>query len=189
MKKSVSLALILMAVTAPGLAAQKEPGGPLDVNGGLVIWTLVVFGLLFVVLRKFAWPVILEAVEAREKALERQLAEAEKNRLESEKLLAEHKAMIADARTSAQGVLAEAKKAAERERAVALEKTRQEQEALLERARRDIASERDKAVADLRREAVDLTLAAAAKLVGERFEAEADRALVQGYINTLGKSN
>ena len=189
MKKSVWLALILVAVFAPGLAAQKEPGGPLDVNGGLVIWTLIVFGLLFAVLRKYAWPVMLEAVEAREEALERQLAEAEKNRLESEQLLAQHKALIAEARTGAQELLAEAKRAAEKEHAIALEKTRQEQEALLERARREIASERDKALAELRKETVDLTLAAAAKLVGERFDADADRALVQGYIDTLGQPN
>ena len=47
----------------------------------------------------------------------------------------------------------------------------------------------EKAIAELRREAVDLSLAAAARLVGQRFDADADRALVQGYINSLGKSN
>src|SRR5205814_8773259 len=67
-----------------------------------------------------------DLVEAREKALEKQLAEAERNRAESAALLEEHKKLIATARTQAHAVLAESKALAEKERAVALEKTRQE---------------------------------------------------------------
>jgi len=66
-----------------------------------------------------------------------------------------------------------------------LEKTRQEQEELLERARREIASERERAVVELRREAVDLSLAAASKLIGERLTAESDRKLIESYLATL----
>ena len=66
-----------------------------------------------------------------------------------------------------------------------MEKTKQEQEELLARARREIAAERDRAVADLRREAVDLSLAAASKLVGERLDSETDRKLVVDYLATL----
>lgn len=189
MKKSLSLALILMLAGVPVLAAEEAGGGPLDVNGGLVIWTLIVFALLFAVLRKFAWPAILGAVEAREQALERQLADAEKNRADSAALLAEHKKLIAEARSGAQGLLAEAKVAAEKERAAVLEKTRLEQDALLDRARREIASERDKALVEMRREAVDISLAAAARLVGERFTSDADRVLVTRYLGSVEKAN
>ena len=66
-----------------------------------------------------------------------------------------------------------------------MEKTKQEQEELLERARREIAAERDRAVAELRREAVDLSLAAASKLIGERLDRETDRRIVQDYLATL----
>ena len=82
-------------------------------------------------------------------------------------------------------MVAEARTLAEKERAVAMEKTKQEQEELLARARREIDAERDRAVADLRREAVDLSLAAASKLVGERLDSEADRKLVVDYLATL----
>jgi F-type H+-transporting ATPase subunit b len=189
MKKSLSLSLVLMLVGAPVLAAEEAGGGPLEVNGGLVIWTLIVFALLFAVLRKFAWPAILGAVEAREQALERQLAEAEKNRSDSAALLAEHKKLIAEARSGAQGLLAEAKVAAEKERTAILEKTRQEQDELLDRVRRDIAAERDKALVEIRREAVDISLAAAGRLVGERFTSDADRALVSRYLSSVEKAN
>lgn len=76
----------------------------------------------------------------------------------------------------------------EKERTAGIERARHEAEELLARARREIVAERDKAVADLRREAVDLSLAAAGKLIGQRLDAGADRALVEGYLATLERS-
>jgi F-type H+-transporting ATPase subunit b len=163
--------------------------GPLSVEPGLMIWTVVVFVALLLILRKYAWPAILGAVEARERALEEQLAEAERNRAEAARLLAEHQKLLAEGRTAAHGLLAEARTAAEKERALAMEKTRQEQEELLERARRDIISERERAVAELRREAVDLSLAAASKLIGERLNSENDRKIVQEYLASVGNNH
>ena len=190
MKKSLSLSLVLTLVGAPVLAAEEAGGGPLEVNGGLVIWTLIVFALLFAVLRKFAWPAILGAVEAREQALERQLAEAEKNRSDSAALLAEHKKLIAEARSGAQGLLAEAKVAAEKERAAALEKTRQEQDELLDRARRDIAAERDKALVETSpRGGGPFARGGASNWSVSGSTSDADRELVSGYLDSLEKAN
>jgi F-type H+-transporting ATPase subunit b len=173
-------------LTLLALAAETGgPASPFEVNFGLFFWTWVVFALLFVLLKKFAWPAILRTTEERERAIAAQLAEAERNRAESAKLLEEQKKLLAEARTSAHQLLADARGAAERERSVALEKTKQEQEELLERARREIANERDRAVEELRREAVDISLAAAGKLIGERFSSDADRRLIESYLATL----
>ena len=168
--------------------AEAGSANPLAVNGGLVIWTLVVFGLLLFVLKKFAWPQILGAVQAREAALEAQIAEAERNRQESAALLEQHKKLIQDARAQAQSLLTEAKVVMEKERAAAIEHTRHEQEELLERARREIHSERERAVLELRQEAVDLSLAAASKLIGQRLNSETDRKLVESYLNSMETS-
>jgi F-type H+-transporting ATPase subunit b len=138
------------------------------------------------VLWRYAYPALLGAVEARERALQDQLDEAERNRAESAALLAEHKKLLAEARTQAHGLLVEARTSAEKERALAMEKTMQEQQQLLERARREIGSERDRAIADLRNEAVELSLAAASKLIGERLDSDGDRKLVQQYLSNLG---
>lgn len=173
--------LSLMLVAEEGGAS-----GPLVVNGGLMIWTLVVFGILLFVLKRFAWPAILGAVQAREASLEKMLAEAEENRKSAAALVEEQKKLLADARSQAQGLLADAKGAAEKERALAVERTRAEQDELLARARREIEAERDKAVRELRREAVDLSLAAAGKLIGERLGDDADRRLVEQYLASLG---
>jgi F-type H+-transporting ATPase subunit b len=168
------------------LAQQEHAArGPLTVEFGLMFWTMIVFVALLLILRKFAWPALLGAVEARERALEEQLAEAERNRAEAARLLAQHEKLVAEGRAAAHGLLAEARTAAEKERALAMEKTRQEQEELLERARRDIAAERDRAVAELRREAVDLSLAAASKLISERLDSDKDRRIVQDYLASL----
>jgi F-type H+-transporting ATPase subunit b len=85
--------------------------------------------------------------------------------------------------------MAEGKAMREQDRATALEKTRHEQEELLARARREIQAERERAVAELRRETVELSLAAAAKLIGKRLESDTDRALVTEYLGTLGQQN
>src|SRR4030095_12019183 len=175
------MTLMLLA----GMVQEAEHAGPVspfEVNFGLFIWTWAVFLLLLWLLKKFAFPAILRVTEEREQAIQRQLGEAEKANTEAKSLLEENRRQLAQARTEAQTFIAEAKTAAEKERATALEKTRHEQEAWLDRARRDISEEREKAIADLRREAVDLSLAAAARLVEQRFDADADRAFVQGYI-------
>jgi F-type H+-transporting ATPase subunit b len=180
--------MVALFVGAAGLIqehAAESSGGPLTVEGGLMVWTVVVFLLLLLVLKRFAWPAILGAVEAREQALEAQLAQAAKDREEAAALLAEHKRLVADARHQATGIVAEARGVAEKERALAVEKTKQEQDELLARARREIAAERERAVADLRREAVDISLAAASKLVGSRLDTETDRRIVSEYLLTL----
>jgi F-type H+-transporting ATPase subunit b len=168
------------------LAAQEAPAaGPLTVEGGLMFWTMVIFVLLVAVLWKFAWPQILGAVEAREKALEQQIADAARNREESAQLLEEQKKLLADARTQAHQMMTDAQGAAEKERSHLMEKARQEQEELLARGRRELEEERQRAVADLRREAVDLSLAAAGRLIRQRLDGDADRKLVSDYLSTL----
>ncbi len=176
------LALIVAAAETEG------PISPFEVNFGLFFWTWVVFGLLFFLLKKFAWPSILRTTEERERAIAAQLADAERNRAESARLLEEQKKLLAEARSSAHQLLTDARAASENERTHALERTKQEQVELLDRARREIAAERDRAVADLRREAVDLSLAAAGKLIGERLDADRDRRIVEGYLATVEPS-
>src|SRR5256712_10279263 len=78
MGNAVWLALTLAGSVAPRVAAEEPAGGGglLTVEGGLVIWTLVVFGLLLLILKRSAWPVLLQAVREREQRLERPLARA-----------------------------------------------------------------------------------------------------------------
>ncbi len=174
-----------LALLASSEGAAGAPMSPFDVNFGLFFWTWIVFGMLFFLLKKYAWPAILTVTEQREETIRRHLAEAEQAHEKATALLAEQQKLLGESRTQAQSILAEAKTASERERAAAVLKTRDEQDQLLARARREIAAEGEKARQELRREAVDLSLAAASKLIGERLGADADKKIVMDFLSTL----
>lgn len=175
----------LMLIAAEG----EGPASPFEVNFGLFFWTWLVFIALFLLLKRYAWPAIVKATADREQAIERQLGEAESLNAESKARLAEQEKLLGEARTAAQQLVADARNAADRERTAALEKTKQEQDNLLERAKREIAAEREKAVRALREEAVDLSLAAASKLIEQRLDSDADRSLVMDYLGSFKETH
>ncbi len=169
-------------------AADHGAATPFTINGGLILWTLVIFGILLLILAKTAWPAILRQIEEREARIQGQIAAAEQANAEAQRLLADYQGQLAKAKTEAQELLAQGKQAGEKLREELVAKGRAEQEELLERARREISLERDRAVAELRREAVELSIAAASKVVARNLDTEADRKLVQEFIAGLPTS-
>ena len=167
------------------LLVQEGEFTPFSINTGLIFWTVVVFGILLVVLWRLGWPALLKTVEERERRIQQQLEEAERSRAEAARLLEEHKRTIATAKAEAQEILAKAKAVADKERETLLAKARQEYEQLLERARHEIAAEKEKAIVELRREAVDLSIAAASKLLQAQLDSETNRKLVLEYLAQL----
>ena len=181
------LTLLALLQETEGHAA-GAPASPFEVNFGLFFWTWIVFIALMFLLKKFAWPALLKSTVEREQRIQEQLAQAEKANAEARALLEQQKKLLAEGRASAQAMLTDAKLAAEKERSLAIERTRQEQSELLERARRDIGGEKERAIQELRREAVDLSLAAASRLIGQRLNSDTDRKLVEGYLQSLENS-
>ncbi len=185
--------LALISASPLALAAQEDhgEGGGWDalfsVDVGLMIWTVLVFGVLLFILGRFAWRPMLTALDAREKGIQDAIDEANRQRDEAQRLMAEHQAQLADGRRQAQQLMADGREAAERLRKELEEKARAESATILDNARREIGRERDAAVETVRREAVDLALAAAARLVSERLDGERDRQLISGYIEELGR--
>ena len=162
-------------------------GGPFSINPGLIIWTLVVFGILMVLLWRLAWPSILKSVEERERRIQKQLEDAERANAAAQQLLEEHKKTIAGARAEAQEMIAKGKVVAQKERELLLAKAREEYEALLARARKDIDAEKEKAIVALRREAVELSIAAASRVIDANLDTEANRRLVTDYLAGVDK--
>lgn len=181
----MTLSLLLLTQEAEH-AAQGALPAPFSPTPGLFIWTLVVFFALLILLAKTVYPMILKATVEREAQVTRQLADAERMHAESKAALEEQRQLLAGARGEAQAIIAEARTAADRERQLGIEKTRTEQDELLARARREIAAEKDRATADVRREVVDIAIAAAAKVIGQRLDAADDRKLVEDYLAGLG---
>jgi F-type H+-transporting ATPase subunit b len=168
-------------------ATQDEGFNPFSINTGMMFWTLLIFGLLCFLLWRLGWPALLKTVEEREARIAKQLADAEKANAEAARLLEEHRQALARARAEAQEILATAKMVAQKEREQLLARTREEQDQVLERARREIVAEKEKAILALRAEAVDLSLAAASKLVEANLDSEANRRLVLDYLATLDR--
>jgi F-type H+-transporting ATPase subunit b len=182
------MSVSLLGVLQEAEGATRAPMSPFEVNFGLFFWTWITFGLLFFLLWKFVLPQLLQATEAREAKIKQQLEEAARLNAEAKALVAEQQKLLAASRDQAAKIMADAKAAAEKEHQLAAEKTRAEAEEMLARARREIGAEKDRASAELRREAVDLALAAAGKLIGQRLESAQDKKIVADYLATLEPS-
>ena len=182
--------LALSAVLPEALWAQGGggDGGIYDINYGLSVWTLIVFAALVFILGKFAWGPILGAVEAREKGIQQALDEAAARNAEATRLLQEHKEQLADARRQASDLIAEGKAAGEEVRREIEEKARSEAQSIVERARQEIERERDQAIEALRKESVELALAAASRLLQEKLDQESDRELVERYLGEMSSN-
>src|SRR6266581_410778 len=142
------------------LLVQEGEFTPFSINTGLIFWTIIVFGILLALLWKLGWPALLKAVEERERRIQQQLDEAERARAEAARLLEEHKRTIAAARAEAQELIAQAR----------------------------TEGEKEKAILELRREAVDLSIAAASKLIEANLDSQANRRLVTEYLENLERA-
>jgi F-type H+-transporting ATPase subunit b len=165
-----------------------KPGGMLTPNGGLMIWTLLIFIVLMAILTRYAFRPITAAVERREQALEAALMQATRDREEAAARLAEQRALVEQAHGEAARVVAEARAAAERVRTDLMTQAHADQQQLLQRAREEIDGERRRAIADLRREAVDLAILGAGKVIERNLDDTANRALVEKFLSEIPTS-
>jgi F-type H+-transporting ATPase subunit b len=189
LRTSVLASLAVLLTPLVGFAqehgAEGGGGGLFTINVGLMIWTVVIFAGLLAVLWRFAWGPILAALEAREKGIQNSLDEAKSRQEEAAKLLEEHKAQLADARRQAGEILAEGREAGDRLKKELEGKAREESEAILTRARAEIEREKEAALDTLRKESVDLALAAASKLLHTKLDDDQDRKLVMEYVDAI----
>jgi F-type H+-transporting ATPase subunit b len=182
------LATLTAALAGAPLAGQEGAppagGGILSPNVGVMVWTLVIFVVLLLVLSRYAFKPITAAVAAREAALERAIADAKRDRDEARRLAEEQRAALDAARAEAQRYVAEGRAAGEQVRSQILEQAHGEQAELLERVRREIAHERDRAIADLRREAVELAIRGAGKVIERNLDDQSNRRIVEDFLAT-----
>jgi F-type H+-transporting ATPase subunit b len=180
---SFIFALLQHSPVAPEESAKS--GQLLTLNGGLMFWTLVVFIFLLVVLGRFVFPKITAAVEAREKALEDAIEGAKRDREEAARLLGEQQRQIEAARQDAQKIIVEGRQLGEKVRAQMVEETQQQQQQMLERARSEIERQKDQAIADLRREAIELAIAGASKVLEKNLDDQSNRKIVESFLSSI----
>jgi F-type H+-transporting ATPase subunit b len=154
-------------------------------NVGLMIWTLVVFGISLYVLGKFAFPRIQEALDKRQHAIEESIDHAEQIRRQADELLEEYRERLKDARQQAEEIIARAEKAAETREGEAVAEAKRRREELMEQARRDIEQETRRAIQEIRREVADLTVLATEKVTRKTLTEEDQRRLVEEALSEL----
>jgi F-type H+-transporting ATPase subunit b len=168
------------------IAAEDSGGSFLVTPGiGLMVWTLVLFGVSLFILSKVAFPRIAEALDRRQKAIEDSIDTAERTRQEADKLLAEYRERLTDARQQADDIVARARKAGEKQEADFVEQGRNRREELLEQARRDIQAETRRAIQEIRAEVADLTILATEKVTRKTLTGEDQRRLVEEAVSEL----
>ena len=155
----------------------------LNIEPGLIIWTVITFIILLVVLRKVAWGPILTTLEQREQTIRNSLEEAQRARQEAEQLLGQHQQMLAEANREVMRLLEQGREEAERLRLSMTEHAREEAQRLTEAARRDIVRERQRAMQELKNTAADLALAAAGRLLHAAMTGEDHRRLVTEFLD------
>lgn len=153
---------------------------------GLVFWTTVIFLLFFLILKRFAWKPILNAVKARDEMIRGSLASAEKARKEMAKLQSDNEAILKRAREERENILKEARDVRDKLIAEAKGKASEEAEKLVEKARAGIEREKAIALADIREQVASLSVEIASKLLGEKLKQTGEQEkLIDNYLKEI----
>jgi F-type H+-transporting ATPase subunit b len=167
--------------------AEKGSSGSFLVQPGigLMVWTLFVFVVAMIVLRRAAWPRISEALDKRQRMIEDSIDTAERTKAEAEQILEEYRERLKEARAQSEEIVARARKAAETLEREAVEDARGKREELLAQARRDIEAETRRAIQEIRNEVADLTVLATEKVTRKTLSEADQERLVKEALDEL----
>ena len=173
---------LFFAVTEGG-----EEGGSFLVspNWGLMIWTLLVFAISMFLLRRLAWPRITEALDKRQRLIEDSIDSAQRTKEEADRLLADYRERLSDARGQADEIVARAREDAKRQESDIVAKAREDREEVMRQARRDIEVETQRAIQQIRQEVADLTVMATEKVTRKSLTGADQRRLVDEALTEL----
>ena len=152
---------------------------------GLFIWTILTFLVLLGLLAKFAWRPLLQALEARQESIRKSLDDAREAKQELERLQLESAEIIRQGRVEAEAIITRSRADAERLREEMKQKARTEAEGIVKNAERQIQLETGRAVQQLRREAVDLSVMIASKLIQRNLTKEDNEKLIEEALKQV----
>ena len=147
---------------------------------------LIAFIILVIVLAKFGWPVFEDMLAKRERTITEALEKSEEARIESERVLAEYQEQLADAKSQAAKLIADAKETGEAMRADITAKAQEEANSMIEKARVAIEAEKQAAMSELQNTVADLSVDVASRLVSTDLSDAEHRAIIERYLNEAG---
>jgi len=179
------IATLVLAATEAG--AEEEGGGSFLVspNVGLMLWTLIAFGVSMLILRKFAFPLIGEALDKRRMAIDESINAAARTKEEADQLLEEYRARLKEAREQAEDIVARSRKAADSHVEEAKGAAKEYREELLETTRKDIEAETRRALDEIRKEVADLTIIATEKVTRKSLDDADHRRLIEEALDEV----
>jgi F-type H+-transporting ATPase subunit b len=168
-------------------AEEAEEGGSGLVSPviGVMIWTLIVFGLTLFILWKVAFPRIAEALDKRQRMIEDSIDTAEKTKREADELLREYRERLSDARGQADEIVARARRTAEAHEQESQADARTKREEMMDQTRRDIEAETRRAIQQIRSEVADLTVLATEKVTRKSLDSSDQKRLVDEALAEL----
>lgn len=164
-----------------------EKGGLLDVNPGLIFWTIITFLILLFILKKTAWQPILQALKERENNIRASLEKAEQARKEAEEILEKNKKNLAEAEEQVKKIINEGREYANKLRAEIVSRANTEAQKILESAKQEIETKKQEALSELKEIVADLSIQAAEKILEETLDKEKHKKLVEKLIQNLPK--
>ena len=173
----------------PAAALLAAAGGKLtDVNLVLSVATVVVFLLFAFVLTRFGWKPLLDMIEERERGIRQSVEGAQKANTEAQALLVQHKETLREAGQQREDILKQAFADADQARQTLLAQAKADSERLLEKAKEQIQREKQLALQEIRGEIAELAIGAASKIVESSLTEDAQRKLVDEFIEGLPKN-
>jgi F-type H+-transporting ATPase subunit b len=152
-------------------------------GAGVMIWTLIAFGITILLLRKLAYPRIQEQLDKRRIAIEESIDHAEQTRKEADAILREYRERLKEAREQADDIVGRARKAGEKVQEQTKVEAKQAREELMEQTRRDIEQETRRAIDQIRKEVADLTIIATEKVTRKTLDDDDHRRLVEEALD------
>jgi F-type H+-transporting ATPase subunit b len=180
-----SVPAVIAATTTTSSSSSSSGNFLVSPSPGLMIWTLLAFGITLLVLRWLAFPRIRDMLDRRQKAIEDSIDTAERTREEADKLLAEYRARLKEAREQAEEIISRARRTAEDQEREALEQAHVRRDQLLEQTKRDIEAETRRAIGEIRDEVANLTVLAAEKVTRKSLTEADQRRLVEEALSEL----
>lgn len=186
MEAFTNIATLVLAATE-GAAHVEEEGGSFLVSPdvGLMLWTLIAFGVSLLILRKFAFPLIGEALDKRAATIDESIQAAVRTKAEAEELLEEYRARLKEAREQAEDIVARSRKAADAHIDETKSQAKEYREELLEATRKDIEAETRRALDEIRKEVADLTLVATEKVTRKSLDDADHRRLIEEALSEV----
>ena len=180
--------MFLAATTAAAMAAAASKGGLTDVDLMLTVLTLVLFGLFALVLGKLGWKPLLDMIEERERTIRRSVEDAHSANTQAQALLVQHKETLREAGQQREDILKQAFADADQARQTLLAQAKADSERLLEKAKEQIQREKQLALQEIRGEIAELAIGAASRIVESSLTEDAQRKLVDEFIEGLPKN-